>query len=81
MTQTDFGNRVAKATAEYLKTPVGTLRVIMRNMSAEIEVPSSTPGQSYIVSVTSSFVTCTCPGHHYRGTCKHATMIRKTLGA
>lgn len=76
-----MGMTQTKASAEYLETPVGTLRVIMRNMSAEIEVPSSTPGQSYIVSVTKSFVTCTCPGHHYRGSCKHATMIRKTLGA
>jgi len=76
-----MGMTQTKATAEYLETPIGTLRVIVRNMSAEIEVPSSKPGQSYTVTITKDFASCTCPGYTYRGTCKHVTMIRKTLGA
>jgi hypothetical protein len=68
-----------KPTIEYLDTTIGTLRVIMRNSSAEVEVPSRSGGPSCIVTVTRSFVSGTCSGFHYRGKCWHTDMIRKTL--
>ena len=68
-------------TTDYLSTPLGELPVTFRNLSAEVTVPSSKPGQFYTVSVTKSFAQCTCPGFHYRGQCKHVKMIKAVLGA
>ena len=64
---------------EYLSTPVGELPVKMRNLSAEIEVPSRSGGPSCTVTVTRSFATGTCRGWHFSGKCWHVTMVRKTL--
>lgn len=66
-------------TTEYLETPAGRLEVTMRNSSAIVKFPGSKPGTFYDVTVTRSFVSCTCKAAQFGKSCRHATSIRKVL--
>lgn len=50
------------------------------SVAHSLTVPSSSTNSSYAVTVfPDGGAQCTCPGHHYRGSCKHAQMARSQV--
>lgn len=48
----------------------------------EVRVPSSSdPSTSYLISgVISGDLKCSCPGHNFKGSCKHLKLITEECG-
>lgn len=76
-----MGMTTKTSTEEFIETHAGTLRVQINKTHALVFVPSSEPGKHYAVIITRHFATCDCKGFHYRGKCRHVTLVRSVIGA
>mgnify|MGYP003659488271 FL=1 len=84
------GQRMACSGTVRVEVPADTTHAnISEYMVVEIREPQAEPrriiikgsrGRSYDVRLLGSGVwTCTCPGNHYRGKCKHIEQAKKEL--
>ena len=82
------GQRMAASGAIHIEVPAETTQAnISQYMVVEVHTPQvqsktyklkGSRGRVYTVQLLNSGVwTCTCPGNHFRGKCKHVDQIKK----
>ena len=68
MLRLTVGQSVEAYSVHPLPTAAGVTQVALHKFAAADEV-------RYVVTLAGEVGRCSCPGHHYRGTCKHVAGI------